>query len=92
MSYHVSKITVNVEDKECNNKPADAVADSETCKTPTAKEFRIHEPLTCPPAPKKPKVIVSAYKKDPKKTVDEIEIETTFFPVHDSSSKKSPRQ
>ncbi|XWS76746.1 hypothetical protein CRYUN_Cryun01aG0204300 [Craigia yunnanensis] len=91
LSDKLARLTVNVDDRECKNEPADPVANSETCKTPTAKEHRIPEAMTCPPAPRKRKVSFFADKHEPKKTVDEKVIETIFSPAHDSS-KTSPRQ
>ena len=37
--------------------------DDESCRTPTSKESRIPEILTCPPAPRKPKRAVSCKRK-----------------------------
>ncbi|XP_021279748.1 cyclin-dependent protein kinase inhibitor SMR6-like [Herrania umbratica] len=79
LSDKIAKLTVNVEEGECNGEAA-PVADSETCRTPTSKEHRIPEPLTCPPAPRKRKGSFAAEKNEPKKIVDDKEIETIFSP------------
>ncbi|XP_022757713.1 cyclin-dependent protein kinase inhibitor SMR3-like [Durio zibethinus] len=92
LSDKIAKLTVNVEDKECKNETAEAVGDSETCRTPTAKEHRIPEPLSCPPAPRKRKGSFSVDKTEPKKTVDDTEIETIFSVDQDPASKTSSRQ
>ncbi|XVF33011.1 hypothetical protein REPUB_Repub17cG0131700 [Reevesia pubescens] len=69
LSDKIAKLTVNVNNGEScnnnNNEPADPVVDSETCRTPTGKEHRIPEPLTCPPAPRKRKGFFSPDKNEP---------------------------
>ncbi|XVF22215.1 hypothetical protein REPUB_Repub12eG0154500 [Reevesia pubescens] len=97
LSDKIAKLKVNVEDMECNNEQLadDPVADhNETCRTPTGKEHRIPEPLTCPPAPriKKRKGSFSADNNEPKKIVNEKEIETIFFPDQDSTTNTSSRK
>ncbi|CAL0299794.1 unnamed protein product [Lupinus luteus] len=37
--------------------------DDDSCRTPTTKESKIPEIVTCPPAPKKPKALVSCKRK-----------------------------
>ena len=68
LSDKIAKLTINVEDRECNNEAADQVADSETCRTPTSEGHRIPKPSTCPPAPRKRKGSFSTDKNEPKKT------------------------
>ncbi|KAH7840501.1 hypothetical protein Vadar_017754 [Vaccinium darrowii] len=68
-------------------KPTDAAATAiqsggdseEECKTPTAPENRIPEPLTCPPAPRKP---TTAVKR--KKTCDRSFFEVVNRKIVDS--------
>ncbi|XVF72857.1 hypothetical protein PTKIN_Ptkin12aG0154400 [Pterospermum kingtungense] len=87
LSDKIAKLTIKVEDSECNNELDGSVVDDiETCKTPTAIEYRIPEPSTCPPAPRKRKGPFSdADKNGDKRIVMEKEIETIFSPDHDSS-------
>ncbi|XVE73557.1 hypothetical protein DITRI_Ditri11bG0128200 [Diplodiscus trichospermus] len=93
LSDKTAKLTINVEGRECNNGVAAdaAVADSEACRTPTAKEHRIPEALTCPPAPRKRKSSFPAHENEPNITVDKKEIES-IFPPDDDPPNKSPRQ
>ncbi|EOX95481.1 Uncharacterized protein TCM_004963 [Theobroma cacao] len=88
LSDKIAKLTVNVEEGECNSEAA-PVADSESCRTPTSKEHRIPESLTCPPAPRKRKGSFPADKNEPKKIVDDEEIETIFSPDQLSSETSS---
>lgn len=87
LSDKIAKLTIKVQD-QCNNELlADSVVDFETCKTPTAIEHRIPEISTCPPAPKKRKgPFTDADNNDDKRVVKEKEVETLFFPDHDSSN------
>ncbi|OMO73253.1 hypothetical protein CCACVL1_17367 [Corchorus capsularis] len=57
LSEIIAKLTMNKEGKECNVNAAVAPGifeiESERFRTPTGRENRIPEPLTCPPAPRR---------------------------------------
>uniref|UniRef100_A0A2P2II39 Cyclin-dependent protein kinase inhibitor SMR1-like n=1 Tax=Rhizophora mucronata TaxID=61149 RepID=A0A2P2II39_RHIMU len=58
----------SVADEEDNNAirretSAAAAADDDNCKTPTSEEQKIPAILSCPPAPRKPRMAVSCKRK-----------------------------
>ncbi|KAK7268476.1 hypothetical protein RIF29_21175 [Crotalaria pallida] len=59
-------ITIIIDDDQTDQQQtgqATTITDDESFKTPTSKENKIPENLTCPPAPRKPKPLVACKRK-----------------------------
>ncbi|OMO82299.1 hypothetical protein COLO4_23108 [Corchorus olitorius] len=97
----IAKLSINVkeEEKECHVSAQAASGicegENESCRTPTGRENKIPEPLTCPPAPravrkrKGSSSSPSAEKDEARKIVNDQEmIEVIFCP--DDHPQDSP--